>query len=349
MIGLKKDVFRMKRYALPTLLLPAALLLLARPQEAAAGVRAGLTLCADSLIPTLFPFLAFCAFFSRSGADALLGHLLSPVSSALFRLPGAALGAVVFGLTGGCPVGLRMTAQLLENGRISREQATRMALFCTGAGPAFVFGLIGGAAGHILFAALTVSALLMGFALRFRGEKSPKAPPLPAPPMPPDAALVGAVSDAITAMAGICAWVILFCALRALLPLDAFPPSLGRTFHLLWEIGGGGRAAAGIPLPLLAAAIAWGGLCVHCQLFALVRACGQSLPHFLLARAIHAALSAGLCAALLRMFPLVQPTLSNHVTPLPAALSRSAPAAAALLLTGALLILDGGGASHKNC
>ena len=349
MVELKKDAFCMKRYALPALLLPAALLLLARPQEAAQGVRAGLTLCADSLIPALFPFLALCAFFSRSGADALLGRFLSPVSSALFRLPGAALGAVVFGLTGGYPVGLRMTAQLLENGRITRNQASRMALFCTGAGPAFVFGLVGGGAGRILFAALTLSALLMGFALRFFGKKSLQAPLLPAPPIPPDAALVGAVSDAITAMAGICAWVILFCALRALLPLDAFPPPLNRAFSLLWEIGGGCRSAAGIPLPLLCAAIAWGGLCVHCQLLSLVRACGQSLPRFLLARAVHAALSAGLCAALLRMFPLVQSTLSNHITPIPAALSRSAPAAAALLLTGALLILDGGGVSHKNC
>ena len=86
------------------------------------AAREGLALCAGSVIPALFPFLAASSLLLKLGfGDALAGPL-APLMG-LYRLPGEAAGALVLGLAGGYPVGARTAAELYAQGALTRDEA----------------------------------------------------------------------------------------------------------------------------------------------------------------------------------------------------------------------------------
>lgn len=331
-----------------TKLLPAAamLFLLFRfPREMTDGVRQGLTLCGTAVIPSLFPFLALCTFFVRSGLCAAAGDKLARVTHRLLRLPPAAAGAVLLGLCGGYPVGARMTAQLLEAGCVTRSQAQRMCLFCVAAGPAFVTGTVGAsmlgsrAAGWALFGALTLANLTIGVLLRFTDEE-PSPIISPAPRQPFARCFCEAVADAGSSMLPICAWVLLFSGICTV--LEKLPESVAVPLICVLEVTNGCKtgAAYGLSLPVLAAILGFGGFAVHCQILPDVTACGVKLSRFWAFRAVCGALAAVYCMGLLHRFPQAQ-TVALFRADLPVrAVSASVPTSAALLVTAAVFILN---------
>ena len=111
------------------LLLGLALLLFAFPGESAQGARQGVSLCAELIIPSLFPFFVLSSLLIATGLAELcarpLGRLLSP----LFGTSGAGLSALVLGLVGGYPVGARTLAQLAERKACSPKELRRLSLF----------------------------------------------------------------------------------------------------------------------------------------------------------------------------------------------------------------------------
>ena len=75
------------------------------------AAREGLAICAGSVIPALFPFLAASSLLLKLGFGEWLAGPLAPLMG-LYRLPGEAAGALVLGLAGGYPVGARTAAEL---------------------------------------------------------------------------------------------------------------------------------------------------------------------------------------------------------------------------------------------
>lgn len=330
--------------------------ILLSPQTAAQGVRDGLSLCGQIVIPSLFPFLALSAFLVQSGLAQQAGRILRPVTKMLFRLPGAAGSAILMSLIGGYPVGARMTAQLLDAALITKPQAQRMLLFCVNSGPAFLISAVGAAmlqnrrAGAILCISLTASALLIGLCSRFFAREEPPAAHEPPPQASPaiTQALVDAASQGCAGIVSICVWVILFSCTAALLGLLPLPASLRLLLQCFLEVTSGCASAAGrVPLPVLALVLGWGGVCVHCQVLRDVGKTGLALPRFFCARAANGLLACLISAGLFRFFPCETAAFSNHVQPLPEAFAASAPVAAGMLFMCALLILEVDGCRKK--
>ena len=99
--------------------------------------------------------------------------------------------------------------------------------------------------------------------------------------------------------------------------------------------------AAGVfNIPAIAAVLGWGGVSVHCQIMRHIKTCGTPLPYFFCARLVCAALAALFCEGLLRLFPCPVNTVSLGSVGAPQMFSFSAPAAFAMLLSGAMLILE---------
>lgn len=191
-------------------------LLLARSAEAAQAVRDGLALCAGSVIPALFPFLAVSGLLTALDAGA------SPALGPLARLLGcsrAGARAFLLGLTGSYPVGARTVAQLYRRGGISRREACRLLLFSNNCGPAFILGVAGlgcfGSlrAGVLLWGVHILAALVIALALPRQAAEPPERPgSVPArPPLVP--ALIAAVRDAAGTMVYICGFVVFFLVL----------------------------------------------------------------------------------------------------------------------------------------
>ena len=305
------------------------------------GARQGLALCGQVIIPSLYPFFVLAGIFTGLGAGA-------------GKARGRALaGAVLLGFLGGYPLGAKTAAQLMEQGALTRAQAQRLQLFCVNAGPAYLIGAVGAGmlgsrrAGVILFASMLVSGLAMGAFTRFwpaQGDAAAVQPPAQAQRKSMDHILLTAVTQATGSILGVCAWVVLFsclCALLQLLPHGLWPaiPAL----NVLLEVSSGSAAVlrAGMPLPVLCAALGWGGLGVHCQLLGDIRKTGLPLRLFWASRLLHGALGAAVCSALVRWSPIEMPAAALWGAGRMVRLwTVSAPAAAAILFFCAFLIMD---------
>lgn len=127
------------RYAPAAALLAVMAVVLARSEETAQAVRDGLALCAQSVVPALFPFFVLSGLFISMGCAGVL-------APALGRLPGvspAGASAFLLGAVGGYPVGARTVGQLRAAGLCGREEGECLLTCCNNAGPAFIFGVAG--------------------------------------------------------------------------------------------------------------------------------------------------------------------------------------------------------------
>lgn len=269
-------------------------LLLARSAEAAQAVRDGLALCAGSVIPALFPFLAVSGLLTALDAGE------SPALGPLARLLGcsrAGARAFLLGLTGSYPVGARTVAQLYRRGGISRREAGRLLLFSNNCGPAFILGVAGlgcfGSlrAGVLLWGVHILAALVIALALPRRAAEPPERPGSvpPRPPLVP--ALIAAVRDAAGTMVYICGFVVFFLVLLRVLgrvtglshPVLSGAVELTQGILALPHTRRGFVWAAGL--------LGWGGLSVHGQSAAVLSGTDLPMGPYLAAKAAHAAVS----------------------------------------------------------
>ena len=271
------------------------------------AAREGLALCAGSVIPALFPFLAASSLLLKLGfGDALAGPL-APLMG-LYRLPGEAAGALVLGLAGGYPVGARTAAELCAQGSLTRDEAERLLTFCNNANPAFLLGGLGlGVLGSVraglwLWLIHIFSALVTGLVLARRpgrpggGRARPRKDAISEGSFPE--LLVGAVQGALGAILGICAFVELFYVLG--LPLRRLPAPWGAGLAGAVELFSASAALPGGRLGfVLAAGLAgFGGLSVLCQTAAVLAPQGLSPAPCFRGKLLQGALSAGIALLL---------------------------------------------------
>ena len=93
--------------------------LLFLPDIGAQAARDALALCAQTVIPSLFPFFVLSSLLVSCGAADTLSHLLSPLMRPLFGLSGTGAAALGLGLCGGYPVGARTAAALADLGLLN--------------------------------------------------------------------------------------------------------------------------------------------------------------------------------------------------------------------------------------
>ncbi|HCC00679.1 MAG TPA: hypothetical protein DEP42_05630, partial [Ruminococcaceae bacterium] len=201
-------------------------LLLFAPKAGLDGARNGLTLCAEVVIPTLFPFLVLSAFMIKIGLADRFGRWLTPVTRFLFHLPGAAAPAIILGVLGGYPVGAKACADLVEQGSLNKEQGNRLLSFSINSSPAYIIGAVGtgllesAEAGILLYAAHILSSLIIGIFLgRLHHTKKDATPPTPRLMNTTGIAgsLVSSVTGAASSMVGICAFVVFFSSISSLI------------------------------------------------------------------------------------------------------------------------------------
>ncbi len=318
------------------------------PQASLEGMRVGIELCLNVAVPSLFPFLAVSVFVSGFALPEKIAHAVSAVMRFLFRLPCDAVYAVVSGLAGGYPVGCAVTARLYSQGKITREQAQRLTLFCINPGPAFAVTAVGtvmlgsSRSGVIIYASLCISSLLIGLALRFVAPVPQGIEARESSVLPLSARLVEATERASVSILKICAWVTLFSCFFSLINEFGLSESVVTAICCLLEATGGCRAASEYGnIYIVAATLGWSGLCVICQVLGDVRKVGTPLGLLLAFRAVHSALSAVVCHILLGLFPTEVSAFAPVATYMNFELfSASAPAAVALLGLCTVFVID---------
>lgn len=129
-----------KLHILPLLL--CLLYLLAFPQTAAQSARDGLLLWYHSVLPVLFPFMFLCSLFlCLNLSESLPGCFYRPICRLFGCSPHGAF-AVIIGFLCGFPMGVKITADLYEQHKISRAEAKFLYGFVNNLSPGFVLSYI---------------------------------------------------------------------------------------------------------------------------------------------------------------------------------------------------------------
>lgn len=306
-------------------------LVMINPESTVSSMTNALHLCAEVLIPSLFPFMAISDILVRCGGADLLGRILHRPMRALFGVSGEGAGAVLLGFISGFPIGARAAFSLYSEGRISKNELERLLSFSNIPSSAFIINAVGislfgsRSFGIALYMIVLISALATGILQRLafgskrkRGEPTLSEIKYHTPKKRNDIGiptLTASVCDSALGMLKVCAFVLFFNALVGALSATAdalsLPQSVRAFVFGFFELTGGISAAAELApntAALLAALFAgWSGLSVHLQIISLCPDGGISFKPYLAAKLFQGLL----CAALMQGYiSLASPKLT---------------------------------------
>ena len=306
----------------------SAVTLLIFPQVTARGVINGLNICANSILPALFPYMVLSNLFIELGYGARLSCRMSKFMDKVFHLPPCCASGLVLGCISGFPIGARIILQEYENQRISRKEAEYTLSFCSNAGPAFIFGVVGrqlfhsAAIGAALWAIHIAAALITGFLLR--PENTSDHSDLPHyPSQRPSVAFIQSVEKAGSSVLQICMYVVIFSVivenLKAAVPNYLQNTMIFRILYGCLELAGGVRALHGIEstsaFVIASGLLAWNGLCIHCQVMASPCKSAVSYQSYFKGKLLQMLISILFSLLLLPLLPLETGCFADHQQP----------------------------------
>ena len=320
-----REKSRKRQTALAVFLIFLLLFTLKNAACAANGIKKGLVLFGNMLLPSLLPFLVLSELFLASGTGAMLGRMLARPLKLFFGLTEKGATALLLGALCGVPIGIISAVQLHTSGEIGDAELGRLVLLANTPSIGFLISAVGIAAfgsqeiGVLLLLATLLATLLTGVFLKLtegdlsapRHAASNSEKPCSLPLL-----LTGAVKSSVTALLGVCGFVLLFSAIseciKKLLCDAALPQSVTALLSGVLELTAGINAATALGDPHLSLVLAaffsgFSGLSIALQIFALTGGHGVSFWRYLAVK-----VAQGLLAALTVFIYLIikKPTLA---------------------------------------
>jgi hypothetical protein len=226
--------------------------------------------------------------------------------------PGSMLPVLLSGFLGGYPTGAQAAAESHRTGRLTKDEANRLLLFCSQAGPSFLFGMVAlrfpeGKYAWMLWAVQILSALTVAMLAYKPNESKDIGVHLHA------VTFSTAMQRAIRAMASVCGWVVIFGVILGY--LSVLP--LGKTGHALLagilELSNGCMTLEAVENPrlrflLAAVMLNFGGICVALQTASVAE--GLDLRFYLLGKLTQTAIAVLYALAFLGHYGALTPILS---------------------------------------
>ena len=246
------------------------LVLILDSETALGGARNGIALCVQVVIPSLFPFFVLINLLNHATIMSDLSWL-SPLER-LLNIPRGSASIWLCGILGGYPTGAQLVHRAWRDQTVSEDAANRMLMFCSNAGPAFLFGIIAaqfenGAVAWSIWAIHILSSLAVARAMpvdtQERMTKKNSAP----------LTLSDALKKAVSVTGQVCGWIVLFRVVVAFCIrwfLWVFPNALQALFICLLELANGASFLReieneGLRMLITTAGVNFGGLCVLMQ------------------------------------------------------------------------------------
>ncbi len=102
----------------------------------------GLLLWFEKMVPALFPFMILSGIIIQMNLTEELVLFIKPVLQPLFQVRASVIYGIFIGFLCGFPMGAKVAAQLLKNGKISHAEAEYLLCFCNNIGPAYFLGFV---------------------------------------------------------------------------------------------------------------------------------------------------------------------------------------------------------------
>ena len=173
-------IIKLKNIILPTLICTFIIFLLLFSKNNLVAAKSGLSLWANSVLPSLLPFFIATELLSYTNVVPLCGKLLSPIMRPIFNVPGEGAFALLMGIISGYPVGAKIVANLKEQNLCTDIEAERLLAFTNNSGPLFIVGTVGiglfynMSIGLILLLTHILACITTGFIFRWWGKRKEK-------------------------------------------------------------------------------------------------------------------------------------------------------------------------------
>lgn len=166
-------VIKLKRNILPLTFLGFTLCLLIFSQSNLPAVKSGLSLWANSVVPSLFPFFVATELLMHTNIINLLGKILNRYMKPFFNIRGEGAFAFIMGIISGYPVGAKIASNFRQNNICSKEECERLLSFTNNSGPLFIIGTVGilmfknSTIGILLFMTHLLGCITVGWIFRY--------------------------------------------------------------------------------------------------------------------------------------------------------------------------------------
>ena len=298
----------------------------------------GMKMCVNIIIPSLLPILILTNTAIKSEASTFFEFILTPVAQ-LLKLPSTAVCAVFFGLIGGYPTGAILTEQLLEHGEIDDYTARRLLRFNFCGGIAFIITAVGTIrlnstkTGVVIYIINLLSSIIICLIESLFEKKQPHKKQTTTKQSFSNA-LVNSVEVSTKSIAIMCGYITFFSALSGLftIPKPILP---------LIEITNGVFSAKQIiSLPYLCFFLCFGGLCIHFQLFGIIKKADMHYFDFFIHRLAGGVISYFLGKCYIQIFEPNREVFSNisQITPIASEINSSL--SVMLLASCVIIVVD---------
>lgn len=268
------------------------IILLVFPNLCINAAQQGLLLWFNKVLPSLLPFMILINILIGLDSIKSISNRATFITYKFWNLPGSTLFAFIMGLLAGYPMGGRIIKELVSSGELTSQQGEKALCFCNNCGPLFIVGTVGTTIlgnvklGYFLLLIHILSALITSLLLKptyplypIRSTSLQIAPSSKTLP----SLLNEAVAHSMDTMTCIGGYIIFFSVLAHLitdtlllqwlfhLPLinQISTTTLQAILTSFLELSNGvnalGQISSPYALALLAATLAFGGLCVYFQ------------------------------------------------------------------------------------
>lgn len=174
-------IISLKKSSIPICFCIFTMLLIVFSKENLLAAKSGLSLWANSVVPSLFPFFIATELLLHTNIINFLGNMLTKIMKPLFNVPGEGAFALIMGIISGYPTGAKIVSDFKEKKICTTEECERLLAFTNNSGPLFIVGTVGASffgdtkTGILLLFTHILSCLTVGIIFRFwkyRGEKN---------------------------------------------------------------------------------------------------------------------------------------------------------------------------------
>lgn len=132
----------MRKWFSSTLLILLFLSFLLCKDAVIEGAGKGLLMWYQLVLPSLLPFMILANIMIQTDTISLISRLTGPLMKRFPGVSGAGSFAVVTGFLCGYPMGAKISADLIQNGRISYTEGSYLLSFCNNTSPMFIIGVL---------------------------------------------------------------------------------------------------------------------------------------------------------------------------------------------------------------
>lgn len=147
----------LKRNILPIIFILFLFCLIVFSASNLSATKSGLSLWANSVVPSLFPFLVATELLSYTNVVNFVSSKLDKFMRPIFNMPGCSAYPLILGMLSGYPVGAKTVCQIYKEGLCTKREAELILAYTNNSGPLFIIGTVG----ISMFGSTTIGLILL--------------------------------------------------------------------------------------------------------------------------------------------------------------------------------------------